>query len=76
MLDFYFFQPETAPNPQKFYEDYVKPSRAAIFRNAMTETPAFKLWTDDYLKEHYGDLEVRLEGKKEKVMRFSRNFKF
>ena len=60
-------QPKTAPTPPEFYEKYVKPSKAAIFRNAMKNTPAFKLWTDRYLKENYGELEVRLEGKKEKV---------
>lgn len=60
-------QLETAPKPKQFYENFVKPGRAAIFRKAMLDTKAFKLWTDDYLKNNYGDLEVRLEGKKERV---------
>lgn len=28
---------------------------------------AFKAWTDEYLRSNYGDLELRIEGKKEKV---------
>jgi len=56
-----------APRPQKFFEEYVKLSKAAIFRGAIKDTKAFKIWEDSYMREHYGDLEVRLEGKKEKV---------
>ena len=51
-----------------FYEKYVKFSRGAIFRNAMVESKAFKIWTDEYLKSNFGNLEVRIEGKKEKVL--------
>ncbi|XP_072036429.1 uncharacterized protein [Amphiura filiformis] len=54
------------PSPREFYEKYVKHGRAVIFRGAAKESPGFKLWTDEYLREKYGDLEVRLEGKREK----------
>ena len=65
MFNVVLFQLETAPPPEEFYKKYIKPSRAAIFRNALINTEAFTIWTDEYLKKHYGDLEVRLEGKKE-----------
>nr|XP_002131407.1 uncharacterized protein LOC100187235 [Ciona intestinalis] len=60
------FTVDNAPNPYDFYENYVKPSKAAIFRGAMLDTSGFKLWTDEYIKENYGTMEVRVEGKKEK----------
>lgn len=60
------FTEEKAPNPMEFYENYVKPSKAAIFRQAMIKSDAFNLWTDEYVREKYGDLEVRLESKWEK----------
>nr|XP_026694374.1 uncharacterized protein LOC113475085 [Ciona intestinalis] len=60
------FTIDNAPRPYDFYENYVKPSKAAIFRGAMLDTSGFKLWTDEYIKENYGTMEVRTEGKKEK----------
>nr|CAB3261491.1 uncharacterized protein LOC100177002 [Phallusia mammillata] len=66
-IDIDEFTIDTAPHPAQFYEEYVKPSKAAIFRGVMLDTKAYKLWTDEYIKENYGNLEVRLEGKKEKI---------
>ncbi|XP_076807053.1 uncharacterized protein LOC143450411 [Clavelina lepadiformis] len=60
------FTLDTAPIPQQFYEEYVKPSRAAIFRNVLKDAKGFKVWSDEYIRENYGEMEVRLEGKKEK----------
>ncbi|EDO34398.1 predicted protein [Nematostella vectensis] len=57
---------EGFPSPQDFWEKWVKPSRALVLRGAAKHSEAFTKWTDEYLKENYGDLEVRLEGKKEK----------
>ena len=54
------------PEPREFWSKYVKPSRAVVLRGAVKQSRAFKEWTDEYLKKHYGDLEVRLEGKNEK----------
>lgn len=54
------------PSPKVFWEKYVKPSRAVVLRGAAKNSPAFTKWTDEYLTKHYGDLEVRLEKKKEK----------
>lgn len=59
---------ETAewPSPQDFWNKYVKPSRPLILRGGAKYSRAFSEWTDEYLSTKYGDLEVRLEGKKEK----------
>ena len=65
-----FSKVDNAPRPQKFFEEYVKLSKAAIFRGAIKATKGFKIWEDSYMREHYGDLEVRLEAKKEKVFSF------
>ena len=64
------FQISTAPPPEEFYKDFVRPSKAAIFRNVLSDTKAFKLWDADYIVDNYGEMEVRLEGKKEKVTSF------
>ncbi|XP_039250314.2 uncharacterized protein LOC120328008 [Styela clava] len=60
------FNVQNAPRPAEFFEKYVKISKAAIFRGAVTGSRAFNLWTDEYVRENFGDMEVRLEGKHEK----------
>lgn len=54
------------PDPQTFWDEYVSLEKAAIFRGAAAHSPGFTLWTEEYLSEAYGDLEVRLEGKHER----------
>ncbi|XP_031564516.1 uncharacterized protein LOC116299931 [Actinia tenebrosa] len=54
------------PSPEEFWNRYVKPSRPLILRGAAKYSRAFTEWTDEFLSTKYGDLEVRLEGKKEK----------
>jgi hypothetical protein len=54
------------PSPEEFWNKYVKPSRPLILRGAAKYSKAFTEWTDEYLSSKYGDLELRLEGKKEK----------
>ena len=61
------FQTETAPDPKIFFENYMKPRKAAVFRGAVLGTRSFNLWTPEYLSEHFGDLEIRIEQKKQKV---------
>lgn len=53
-------------SPKDFAEKYVLPRKPLVFRNVVKEWPAFELWTDQYLIEKYGEMELRLEGKKEK----------
>ncbi|CAB4006791.1 Hypothetical predicted protein [Paramuricea clavata] len=54
------------PTPLEFWSNYVKISKPVVFRGAAKHSKAYKLWSDEYLKERYGDLEVRLESKGEK----------
>ena len=54
------------PSPQEFWTKYVRPSKAVVLRGAARQGKAFTQWTDEYLKEKFAELEVRLEAKKEK----------
>jgi hypothetical protein len=38
------------PSPQEFFDKFVKPGKPVLFKGAATETPAYKLWTDEYLR--------------------------
>lgn len=54
------------PHPIEFYERYAKPQVPVILRGAAKTMPAYKRWTDAYLKDKSGDEEVSVEpGKKE-----------
>ena len=55
----------TAP----FLRDHVKERRPVVLRGAGSASPALRLWSQDYLKTHYGDLRVKLETKREKAGR-------
>ena len=57
-----FQQPLTA---EEFWKDFVKPHKPLVYRQAISKSPALKLWTDEYLTENYGDLDVLVELKKE-----------
>ena len=57
------------PSPLEFWNEYVKISKPVVFRGAGKHSNAYKLWSDEYLKKKYGDLEVRLESKGEKTGR-------
>ena len=41
---------DTVPSPQEFFEQYVHPGKPVLFKGAAIKTPAYKLWTDDYLR--------------------------
>ena len=51
--------------PQEFWDKHVKQNQPLVFRQAIADSPAIKKWTDSYLKEKYGDLDVLTELKKE-----------
>jgi hypothetical protein len=38
------------PSPRDFFENFVKPGKPVLFRGAAKNTPAFSLWTDEYLR--------------------------
>ena len=64
------------PDPDVFYEKYVKASQPLIIKNGAKQNPAFTLWSDKYLREMYGYLEVDVEqGKKESRKREMNKYK-
>mmetsp|Transcript_35179 Transcript_35179/g.74867 ORF Transcript_35179/g.74867 Transcript_35179/m.74867 type:complete len:383 (+) Transcript_35179:89-1237(+) len=54
------------PTPQEFYTKFVrdkggqfgKIGRPALFKGAAKQMPAYKLWTDDYLKQKHGKVKM------------------
>lgn len=55
----------TALHPVELWEKHVSQNQPAVFRQAIAKSSALSRWSDDYLKEHYGDLDVLIELKKE-----------
>ncbi|XP_068724814.1 uncharacterized protein [Montipora capricornis] len=51
--------------PQEFWKSHVSQNRPLVFRQAIGDSPAIKKWTDDYLKQTFGDLDVLTELKTE-----------
>ena len=54
---------ETFPTPLEFYERFIKQYKPVVIRGVAKHSPAYHLWTEEYLKETYGDLTVRLEAR-------------
>ncbi|PIK59175.1 hypothetical protein BSL78_03921 [Apostichopus japonicus] len=54
------------PNSHVFWDDYASKRKPALFRGVAKQFPAFRLWTDEYMLENYGDFKVKIEGKTEK----------
>ena len=50
---------------QDYWDKHVKSRTPCVFRGAIKDSPAIKKWTDEYLKEKYGDLDVLVELKRE-----------
>ena len=48
-----------------FWEKHVSKGIPLVFRQGIGESPALSAWTDAYLKENYGDLDVLIEVKEE-----------
>ena len=46
----------TVLHPQEFWDKHVSKNLPLVFRGALKESPATRKWTDEYLKEKYGDL--------------------
>lgn len=49
--------------PEKFWEQHVSKNLPLVFRGGISESPAISKWTDEYIKEKYGDLDVLIEKK-------------
>lgn len=45
---------------EEFVESYLKPKKPVVFKDLVSDWPAYQKWTFDWFKEHYGDLEVSL----------------
>ena len=54
------------PNPREFWQKFVTQRKPVLFRGAAKHFPSFRLWTDEYLRKNFGDLELKLEAKREK----------
>ena len=52
-------------HPEEFWKKHVLRSEPLVFRQAIKDSPAISKWTDSYLREKYGDLDVLIELKKE-----------
>ena len=63
------FTRDNYPTPEEFWNNFVKPSKPAVFRGGAKDWLGFTKWTDEYLVKNYGDSELRLEGRKEKYGR-------
>ena len=48
-------------NDQLFFKDYVSKSKPVIIRNGINHWPAMRLWTNSYLDEKFGDLQVNIK---------------
>lgn len=52
-------------HPEEFWNKHVLREEPLVFRQAIKDSPAISKWTDSYLREKYGDLDVLIELKKE-----------
>lgn len=52
------------PDPTEFWNEYIVKGKPVIFRNIAKSLNIFNLWTDYYLRLHYGHIEVTVEMQK------------
>ena len=45
-----------------FVREYLDPLRPVILTDSIAHWPALGKWTPQFFKEHYGDLEVKIDG--------------
>lgn len=53
-------------SPREFWEKYASKGEPVVFRGAANHSLGFTRWTNEYLVETYGNVELKLEGKREK----------
>jgi lysine-specific demethylase 8 len=56
-------------HPKIFWGKYVSIHNPMVFRQAISDSPAILKWTDGYLVETFGDLDIILEVKRENRMK-------
>ena len=54
------------PSPKEFWEKYARDGIPVLFRGMANNSLGMHRWTDEYLREHYSDLRVKIEAKAEK----------
>lgn len=57
------------PSPWVFYQEFVLPGKPLVMKKVLEKDniPAYRLWTDDYLRKNFGQTDVEVEmGKKER----------
>ena len=54
-----------ALTPQQFYDNYVAQYKPVVFRGAAKHFPAFREWTAERLTEKYGNMEMRVETRRD-----------
>ncbi|XP_066296269.1 uncharacterized protein [Branchiostoma lanceolatum] len=54
------------PSPLEFWEKYASQRKPVLLKGVAKNFPAYSQWTDEYLRENYGELKVKLEAKVEK----------
>lgn len=58
------------PDPTEFWKEYIVKGKPVIFRNVAKSLNIFNLWTDNYLRLHYGHIEVTVEMQKKRKQTF------
>ncbi|XP_022331273.2 bifunctional peptidase and (3S)-lysyl hydroxylase JMJD7-like [Crassostrea virginica] len=56
------------PSPWVFYQEFIMAGKPLVMKKVLEkdDIPAYHLWTDKYLRQHFGETEVEVEkGKKE-----------
>ncbi|XP_071510476.1 uncharacterized protein [Diadema antillarum] len=53
------------PSPTEFYERFIRQYRPVVLRGTAKHSPAYQLWTEDYLRQEYGEVTVRLQARSE-----------
>lgn len=61
--DFYADEIPFMISPEDFYMNYVVKHKPVVLKGAAKNWPAYKLWSDEYLKQKYGNETVRMETK-------------
>jgi hypothetical protein len=54
------------PDPRTFFERHIAVREPAVLRGAVMHAPGLARWSDKVLQAEYGDLHVKLEGRREK----------
>ena len=54
-------------SPKEFWEKYASKGEPVVFRGAANRSLGFTRWTNEYLVENYGNVELKLESKTEKL---------